>query len=207
MNAPSKGASVVIVAAAIAAPGCSDSTGPGGLTPQASMEIATTLMFEVINIGFSAMGGSFDPTLGAVLAADARRAAMASMVTTISEAVPCDAGGTIVVEGTHTTDISDQGTGSVAFDLSQRPVNCVMATSYGSYTVNGSPALTIEGSLTTTSWNLGVFTMAYGGGFSWNGPGGSGTCNMNLTYHFDYASYVFSGSGHICGHAVNYSYP
>jgi len=207
MQTQLKGGVAVMVAVAIAAPGCSDSTGPGGLSPQASMEIATTLMFEIIDLGFSALGGSFDPAAGPVMAAELRAAAAAASQTTISESVPCEAGGTIVVEGTHTADISDQGSGSVSFNLSQRPVACVMSTSSGAYTVNGNPALTIEGSLTTAAWNLGVFTMAYGGGFRWNGRGGSGTCTMDLTYHFDYTSYVFSGSGHICGHAVSYSHP
>lgn len=207
MNAQRNAGLAVIVAGAIAAPGCSDSTGPSGLSQQASMEIATTLMLEIIDIGFSALDGAFDGGVGPVVAADARGALADVITTTISESVPCEAGGTIVLEGTHTSDFDDVGTGSVAFNLAQRPINCVMSTSSGTFTVNGSPALTVEGMLSTSNWNLGIFTMAYGGGFSWNGPGGSGSCNMDLTYNFNYATYVFSGSGHICGHNVTYSYP
>jgi hypothetical protein len=198
----------ILLVAALAASGCSDSTGPGGLSPQASMEIATTLMAEIISIGFMALGDPADEGTGVLAIPEAVRAEMiAAATTSITETMPCDLGGNIVVQGTYSDNFSDQGTGSVSFDLRQRPNNCVMQTSSGNYTVNGNPELNVGGTLTVSSWNLGIFTMNFGGGFRWNGPGGSGTCNMDLNYHFNYTTYVFSGSGHICGHPVDYSHP
>lgn len=194
---------VAVFAALTAACGGSDATEPeeAALDQVAGMQIASTLMSEIITIGFSALAGG-DAPAGAVRG-ELRSALSAGGLVPISQTVPCQGGGTIGVTGSYTNTLGNAGTGNVAFDLRQVPNNCVMSTSQGPYTVNGNPDFTITGDLSVTTWNLGVFHFTYGGGFRWSGRGGSGSCSIDLTYNFNYGTSTFSANGHMCGYVIN----
>jgi hypothetical protein len=191
----------MVLVAAVAAAGCGDSTGPGDLGPEASMEIATTLMFEIIALGFS-VGPGVDPAASTTAGPDG----LAASTTSFSETAPCDMGGTILVQGSITDNLSQQGSGTLAYDLRQRPNGCVIGTSQGPFTVNGDPELTVTANMAVSQWSPTTFVMTFGGGFQWNGGGGSGRCAMNLTYDFDYTTMAFSASGHVCGHRMDFSH-
>lgn len=192
----------LIVALAAACGG--DSSGPEeqALNQAASLEIGARLMSEIITIGFSSLYSSAERNAANADAGAARR----MDTITITQTVPCAGGGTMAVQGTYTNDLGTVGTGSVAFELKQKPSSCVISTSQGAYTVNGDPELAVNGSLTVSNWNPGVFDIVYDGGFRWGGPGGSGGCSMDLTYHFNYATSSFTGTGHMCGYPIDYSY-
>jgi hypothetical protein len=196
---------IAFLAAFLAACGGGDATEPEevALDQVAGMQIATTLMSEIITIGFSALAGA-DAPAGAVRG-ELRSALSAGGLVPITQTVPCQGGGTINVTGSYTNTLGNAGTGNVAFDLRQVPNNCVMTTSQGAYTVNGNPDFTITGDLSVTAWNLGVFHFTYGGGFRWSGRGGSGSCSIDLTYNFNYATSSVSASGHICGYVINFN--
>ena len=193
--------------AAVAATACGkDSTEPveATLDQVAGIQIASTLMSEIITIGFSTLsrvGGAAGSTTSGVAAAPAAGARIP-----ITRSVPCQGGGSITVQGSYTNDLGTTGTGTVAFDLRQRPSDCVMSTSQGAYTVNGNPEFAVAGTLTVAGWSLGVFHFVYDGGFRWSGPGGSGSCAIDLTYDFDYANSTFTGAGHMCGYPLNFNH-
>lgn len=191
----------IVLVATVAAAGCGDSTGPSDLGPEASMEIATTLMFEIIDLGFSVGFGGDDATSNPAGPDD-----LAANTTNFSETAPCDLGGTIAVQGSVTDNISQQGSGTLAFNLRQRPNGCVIGTSQGHFTVNGDPELTVTANMAVSQWSPTTFVMTFGGGFQWNGGGGSGRCAMNLTYDFDYTTMAFSASGHVCGHRMDFNH-
>jgi hypothetical protein len=205
MTKQRKSIGVVTMLAALAVAACGgDATSPeeAALNQAASLEIASTLISEIITIGFSSFsGGAASSGAGSEFAAGAA----SGLQETISETVPCNGGGSMTVQGTFTNSLGSTGTGTYGYDLRQRPNNCVMNTSQGPFTVNGNPEFTVAGSLTVTSWTLGTFQLAYGGGFRWSGRGGDGSCSIDLSYNFNYASSSFSGSGHMCGYQINFN--
>jgi hypothetical protein len=188
---------VPLLAVLVSACGGSDATEPEEvvLDQVAGMQIASTLMSEIITIGFSALAGGSGSAHPALTPA-------AGLIP-ITQTVPCQGGGTISVTGSYTNTLGDAGTGHVAFDLRQVPNNCAMTTSQGVYTVNGNPDFTITGDLSVTSWSLGVFHFSYGGGFRWSGRGGSGSCSIDLTYDFNYVTSTVTAAGHMCGYVIN----
>lgn len=194
------GVSALATIAAVACGG--DSTAPeeAVLDQVAGIQIASTLVSEIITIGFSALSGS--PEYGAD---GGPLDAASGYMETISEIVPCHGGGSTTISGSYTNTLGSTGTGTVAYDLRQKPVNCVISTSQGAYTVNGNPEFGVAGSLTVSSWTLGVFQFTYGGGFRWSGAGGSGSCDIDLTYNFNYASQTYTGSGHMCGYRIDWN--
>jgi hypothetical protein len=192
----------ILLGVALATACGGDSSGPEDVTlsQAASIEIASTLMTEIITIGFSALSGT-----GSEPAARSADTSL-NLLVPISATVPCGGGGTITVQGNYSNNVTTAGTGSISFDLHQTPNSCVMATSQGAFTVSGNPELAIGGTLTVSAWTLGIYNFIYQGGFRWTGPGGSGTCNMNLTYNFNYANSSFSASGHMCNYEINWNY-
>lgn len=186
-----RGATALAAALAVASCG-SDSTGPSALTPAASLEIASQLMFSIVGMGF----------IGAGVTADGEPAILAEE--TISETVPCEAGGTVTVEGTFGHNLDEQGTGTFAYDLRQRPNDCGMQTSQGVFRVTGSPHLQLTANVTTQNFQLvGVSTWTFVGGFTFTGSGGTGSCQVNMAWSINWqAPEQTAVTGSMCGHPL-----
>jgi hypothetical protein len=187
-------AAALAVAIGVGACG-SDSTGPtGSLDPAVSMEIASELMFSVLGMGF--IGSS-------AVAADVAQG-FSSAAETISETVPCDAGGNVTVAGTFTHTLSQEGTGAFAYDLRQTPNNCGIQTSQGVFQVNGNPHLQLTANVNVADFQLvGTSNFSFTGGFTFIGAGGSGNCIVNMAWSINWANpEQTTVTGSMCGHPL-----
>ncbi len=179
---------------------CSDSVDAEEATidQAASMEIFTELNSQVMLIAFSSIyqknGGEAISELNEATLND----------TVINETASCEGGGTITVTGTVTSNAFQNGTGTFGYDLRQIPQDCRISTTKGTFSVDGNPDLRITTNINYEEWEpVGLFEFSYRGGYTWDGPGGSGGCDMNLTYGFNYSTQQVSMKGHMCGFSMD----
>jgi hypothetical protein len=120
----------------------------------------------------------------------------------------CPQGGQVVFAG-RTTGTADRA----AHDLSLHTVatrtdtNCAFQTRRGVLTLNGNPNIAYDGQLTIVAGRLsGLQTQTQKGSFTWSRPGGSGSCDVDLTSTFDPATRTATVTGSFCGRTVNVSH-
>lgn len=193
--------SAAAVLLAVLTGGCGkDSTGPQtALDQAASIEIFSELLTQVFLVGFGA--GAFGAPGGSMALPPAVLSGPRP-VESVVESVPCDGGGTVTLTGTYSSGLSDQGTGSIGFDLRSTPNDCGVQTSRGLFRVNGNPNLRITYNLNVVGWQpAGLFTMTWSGGYTWSGPGGSGGCDVAISYAYDWSNpSAATMTGHMCGY-------
>lgn len=195
---PRIGTGVALVLAMFVA-GCgSSSTQPRSDLDQAvAMELASELFLVVFTAGFGAFGAP-----EADMAAGAELPPTLFNTESFSETVACELGGNITLNGSTTSLINDQGTGTFAMQLAYTPTGCGVTSSQGPFTLNGNPSLSAGANYTVSQWNIQTMTMEMTGGFSWTGAGQSGSCSMNVSYNFNYVSGNLQMSGHMCGYQI-----
>lgn len=189
----------LVLMLAISVAGCgSSSTQPRPDLDQAvAMELASELFVVVLTAGFGAFGAP-----EADLAAGGELPPTLFNTESFSETVACQLGGNITLAGTVTSLISDQGTGTFGMQLAYSPNGCGVNTSQGPFIMNGNPNLSIGANYTVSQWNIQTMTMEMTGGFSWTGGGQSGSCSVNVSYNFNYATSNLQMSGHMCGYQI-----
>lgn len=196
-------ATAVSVTLALAVGGCSDSSTSAGdpIQPEVAMEIAMEVMFVAFDIFEGGFGGA--PVGAGPLALGSPPPALGSSES-FSVTVPCEGGGTVAATGTMTSNIdSETGDGTIASSYSQTPSNCGVSTSQGLYRVSGSPSLNSQFEAVFEDWWIVAATMNMGGGFSWTGPAGSGTCSIDVSVTYQEQPFSMTISGTVCGHNVS----
>lgn len=195
----------VLSAFALAACGKDSTSPPAEVTidQAASMEIAYELMAMIWEIGFG--GGLFGLSVHDGGLAAQKGSVEAAEVQTISQTAACPQGGTVKVDGTFTDARDENGAGTVTVDLRQAPSDCGIQTSRGLFRVTGAPELHAQATATTTHWEgPDTITVDLRGGYTWTGPGGQGSCTMDVKYTFNFAGQVTAQvSGTMCGYQVS----
>lgn len=181
--------------------GCSDSSSGNDedvIDQQASMEILTQLTTQAMMFGFGVIETSVAPGEEAFT----NPGRLSTIAEDFSEIIPCNEGGVLNVNGSYTDNVNEQGTGTVAFNLSSNPDECGIQTSQGLYVVDGDPGLGTQFSVDLVEGDpVGNLTLAYTGGYLWSGPDGSGSCSVNVSYVFNWTNPgQFSITGNMCGH-------
>jgi hypothetical protein len=103
--------------------------------------------------------------------------------------------------GSVSSDLSEEGTGSIETNITQTISDCVITTSQGLFVVNGKPNMKSWGSMDVVSWQPTTFLFTFEGGYTWEGAGITGDCSMDISYsvHLQDPSSL-SMSGHMCGY-------
>jgi hypothetical protein len=180
---------------------CSDSKSSNkedNISEEVGMEILTQLMSQAMMLGF----GVIDKVDETGTFRDQHIKNLDIVAETISVTIPCSEGGSMAVNGTFTDNISDEGTGSASFDIRNNPNDCGLATSEGVYKVNGNPDLRTTFAMNYSDWEpVGNFTFSFTGGYVWSGAGGTGSCNLNVSYTFNFDNPgMINMTGNMCGY-------
>jgi autotransporter-associated beta strand protein len=188
----------------LAVAACSSST---DLATSISQSAATKLAADMDAV--SSLGAA-DFGLGATVAIRAAGSGATAAVTapiainnTFSVTKQCPLGGTVVIAGTI-VGTGDQTTRSltVAANATRADAGCAFQTDDGVLTLNGNIAYT--GNLNIVSGMLsGPQTQTLKGTFTWARPGGSGTCDVDLSSSYDPATHIATVTGTFCGKAIN----
>lgn len=181
---------------------CSDSKSSNKedtISEAVSMEILSQLMTQAMMLGYGVID-KVDET-GTFQYQNIKN--LDIVAETISVTVPCSDGGNMMINGTFTNNISNEGTGSASFDMRNKPNDCGMATSEGVYKVNGNPDLRTTFAMNYSEWEpIGNYTFAFTGGYVWSGAGGSGSCTMNVSYSFNFDNPgMVNMTGSMCGYS------
>lgn len=182
-------------------PGCSKNSSSAEeivINQAVSMEIFNQLLTEIFTMSF----GLFKETDG--ISETAYVPAVHFSTQNISDSFPCDLGGNILVTGSMTNTTNNEGNGSFSFDIKQKPNNCVIGTTQGNFTVNGSPDISFQAASSVQDWQfVGTYSFTIQGGYNWSGSGSSGSCSIDMAYIYNWSTQQFSMSGTMCGY--NYS--
>ncbi len=118
-----------------------------------------------------------------------------------SATVSCTEGGTITQNGTVSSTLSDEGTGTIETTMTQSISECAIATSQGVFVVNGNPNLRSWGSMDVDNWLPKTVDYTFEGGYTWQGEEFAGECSVEITYSINLLNpNNFSMSGHMCGY-------
>jgi hypothetical protein len=179
---------------------CGDSSGPSepALNQATSMELLGYLFSIAFSFGMGADAAGLIDGLPPALSADTY---------SFDETTSCPRGGNIRLEGTITDNTNAQGTGSVALQFKQTPAGCRVETQEnGVFEMNGNPSIGLAMSSNFVNHEpSGEMTFQYTGGFRWAGQGQSGSCDMNVTYRFNYQTQTVRVNGTMCGHNMNFN--
>lgn len=119
-----------------------------------------------------------------------------------SATVNCTEGGSISQNGSISSTLSDEGTGTIETSMTQSISECAIATSQGLFVVNGNPNLKSWGSMDVENWLPKKFDYTFEGGYTWQGAELSGECSVEITYSINLLNPdSFSMSGHMCGYS------
>jgi len=189
------------LAVGLAACGSDSPTSTGDTLSAEQTEVMMEALVEAggLGVGFLGAGFGVPPVEG-----------VSAFTLSIDETEPCPQGGSIRLTGDFT--INEQ-TEAFTWQFTQQHNQC-QATSPrdGSlWTFNGAPSLitNFTASFSDTSYAMqGTQT----GGIGFSSGGGSGTCQINLSYNFQGTSvgesFSFTGtiSGTACGHSISESF-
>lgn len=190
----------------LAVAACSSST---DLATTISQSAATNLAASM-DAGSSL--GAADFGLGTMVAIRAAGSGATAAVTapsainnTFSVTKQCPLGGTVVIAGTI-VGTGDQTTRSltVAANATRTDAGCAFQTEDGVLTLNGNPNIAYTGNLNIVNGMLtGLQTQTHKGSFKWARPGGSGTCDVDLSSSYDPATHIATVTGTFCGKTIN----
>ena len=174
---------------------CSDSVDADDATidQATSMEIFSELNTQVITVAFSSIYQKNAAPLDDIV---------------VDQTAACDGGGTITVTGTVTSTAFQDGTGTFGYDLRQKPQECRISTSKGVFRVDGDPDLRITTNIKYEDWEpVGQYEFTYAGGYRWSGAPGSGGCQVNMRYGYNYTTGQMIMKGSMCGFNVDVTTP
>jgi hypothetical protein len=184
----------LLVLATFAAAGCgSDDNGVADPDDDITQTEALTVFSELMTAAFLALS-SPQADLGTTGASDP---------VTWSATAPCELGGEVSATVTYEDFTNGTGTGDIFYEVIQTPNACKVNTTRGQYTVSGSPNLRWAVDYSVTEWQPSQnWLMEFVGGYSFTGPV-SGTCQVDMTYDFNYTEGTGTVAGTICGYSVN----
>ena len=172
---------------------CSDSVDADEATidQATSMEIFSELNTQVITVAFSSIYQKNAAPLDDIV---------------VDQTAACDGGGSITVTGTVTSTAFEDGTGTFGYDLRQKPQACSISTTKGVFRVDGDPDLRITTNIKYDNWEpVGRYEFTYAGGYRWSGAPGSGGCQVNMRYGYNYTTGQMIMKGSMCGFNVDYN--
>jgi hypothetical protein len=174
------------------------------LSPSATVKLAASM-------DASSSLGAADFGLGAMVAiraagsGTAAAAAPVAINNTFSITKQCPQGGNVVIAGTI-IGTGDQATRSLTVDANatRTDTGCAFQTDDGVLTLNGNPNIVYKGHLNIVNGMLsGLQTQSHKGSFTWARPGGSGTCDVDVSSSYDPVTRIATVTGTFCGKAVN----
>lgn len=191
----------------VGATACSDSTGVKNVISQADAnQLASDLD------GSSSLSpADFGPSLSFSVTTDGTGSAAGAtpapfpINNQFTVTKQCPRGGQTVLAGSI-TGTGDRATRSLTLDANatRTDTNCAFDTRDGVLTLSGNPNITYTGSLKIVNGELsGLQTQTHKGSFTWSRPGGSGTCDVDITSSYDPATKTVTISGSFCGRTVN----
>jgi hypothetical protein len=110
-------------------------------------------------------------------------------------------GGNVVIAGTI-IGTGDQATRSQTVDANatRTDTGCAFQTDDGVLTLNGNPNIVYKGHLNIVNGMLsGLQTQSHKGSFTWARPGGSGTCDVDVSSSYDPVTRIATVTGTFCG--------
>jgi hypothetical protein len=110
-------------------------------------------------------------------------------------------GGNVVIAGTI-IGTGDQATRSLTVDANamRTDTGCAFQTDDGVLTLNGNPNIVYKGHLNIVNGMLsGLQTQSHKGSFTWARPGGSGTCDVDVSSSYDPVTRIATVTGTFCG--------
>lgn len=192
------GAITLLVIAPLLLTACGDSSVGADeqvLDQTTSQEIFFELSSQIMGIAFGAFKSDAGVPLPAATAEDLP----------ISVTADCTSGGTVTVNGVISS-LGTDNSGTVGFDLRQKPSGCAIETSMGTIVVDGNPDLRITANVQIRNGEpVGEFILGYQGGFKWNGADGAGSCMVDMSYSINVETEEFSIRGSMCGNNLNWS--
>jgi hypothetical protein len=189
---------IILFSATFVFRGCSSSsdTDEPLLNQAISLEIFNYLMAELMFVGFD-----YGKYLPDQIEFTEKSEPAHITVNEYSATVSCGEGGSLSQTGSVTSNLSDEGTGTVETTLTQSISDCAIGTSQGLFVVNGNPNLKSWGSMNVVSWQPTTFAFTFEGGYTWEGAGITGDCSMEISYSINLINPGnFSMSGHMCGY-------
>ncbi len=124
----------------------------------------------------------------------------------ISYNANCETFGRTGISGNISGDIDDNGSGALLIDINFTWTDCTFPDANGAdFVLNGDPFMSLTGTFSfLNGFPATQQTIRIGGAFRWDGAGGSGGCNVNLTFNFATAATSSNTmSGTFCGRSVN----
>jgi hypothetical protein len=179
--------------------GCSSSSSADKdplLDQTVSMEIFNYLMAELMFVGLD-FGKSMPDGFQSTVNPEQFQSVFDEYTATVS----CAEGGSISQNGTVSSTISEEGTGTIETTMTQSISGCTIATSQGQFVVNGNPNLRSWGRMDVEGWLPKTVDYTFEGGYTWQGEEFSGECSVEITYSINMLNpNNFSMSGHMCGY-------
>ncbi len=196
----------MLVVPTLALAGCSDGTGPGGISDSDAQLIA----FEVVSASIGALNSG--TASGAVQGFDALAASASSVPVPLrfdySHTESCPLFGRIGVTGTMSGSIdSDTGDGVLWLQVTETLTDCTFGSENGDLVINGAPSITLTGNFTFLGGSPATTqTLTLSGGFRWQFDEGSSTfCALRLTMNIAYGGTGSTTvSGTVCGYPINF---
>ena len=195
----------MLVLPALALAGCSDGTGPDGMSDGDAQLIA----FEVTSASIGALNSG--TASSAVQGFDTRGASASAVPVALnfnySHTESCPLFGRIGVTGRMSGSIeTDTGSGVLWLQITETLTDCTFDTTNGDLVVNGSPSITLTGNFTFLNNQPATQqSLTLSGGFRWQfDDGNSRFCALNLTMNISYGGGATTVSGTVCGNPVNF---
>ena len=194
------GASLLVLAA------CENSTGlPADLTQSEITQLAADMdAVSRLSPADYGLGASFSVNVGQRSSASVN-AVPVNIDNQFTVTKQCPKGGQVVIAG-RTIGTGDAATHNLALTTTatRTDAGCAFQTQHGVLTLNGNPDIDYEGHLNIVNSALsGLQTQTHKGSFTWARPGGSGSCDVDLSSSFDPATITATVTGSFCGIAVN----
>lgn len=200
--------SVGIMAAALAAMGCSEpATAPGVGEPELGRADAVHLAEEFDAMTHVALGGWLDPHVAPVRAGSHGHAGEWGVTESFTRTRACPAGGQVTVSGTVKRE-GDRATRTLTteIDATKTQSACTIGKRDGVVvTVSGDPNIAIKASRKIVNGApSGPQTTTHKGAFTYQtSTGKSGSCTVDLTSTFDPEAKTHTRKGTLCGRTVD----
>ncbi len=196
----------MLVVPALALAGCSDGTGPDGISDSDAQLIAS----EVVSTSIGALNSG--TAAAAVQGFDALAASASSVPVALrfdySHTESCPLFGRIGVTGTMSGSMdSETGDGVLWIQVTETLTDCTFNSQNGDLVINGAPSITLTGNFTFLGGVPATTqSLTLSGGFRWQFDEGNSTfCALNLTMNIAYGGTGSTTvSGTVCGHPVNF---
>jgi hypothetical protein len=196
----------MLVVPVLALAGCSDGTGPGGISENDAQLIAS----EVVSASIGALNSG--TAAGAVQGFDAVAASASSVPVPLrfdySHTESCPLFGRVGVTGIMSGSMdSETGDGVLWLQVTETLTDCTFDSENGDLVINGAPSITLTGNFTFLGGVPATTqSLTLSGGFRWQFDEGNSTfCALSLTMSIAYGGTGSTTvSGTVCGYPVNF---